>query len=55
VMVNQIEEFSSKIDNSGCEEKVCMEIYQYLRQWLLNHITHTDKELGKYLISKGVK
>ncbi len=55
-MVAQVESFASQIESGdSCEESVCMDIYRYLKEWLLNHITHTDKELGNYLISKGVK
>ncbi len=55
-MIDQVSSFSDRIQNSpNCEDDVCMEVYHFLKSWLLNHIVHTDKELGQYLISKGVK
>lgn len=55
-MVAQVEAFSKRINaNPNCEDDVCMEVYRYLRSWLINHITHTDKELGSYLAGQGVK
>ncbi len=56
MMVGQIEDFSSRIGRTGsCEDEVCMDIYRYLKEWLVNHITCTDKDMGNYLTSKGVK
>jgi hemerythrin len=50
-----VEQFSRRIEQSpNCEDDVCMEVYHYLKSWLINHITHTDKELGQYLQSQGV-
>ncbi len=54
-MIEQVEQFSRRIEQSpNCEDDVCMEVYHYLKSWLINHITHTDKELGQYLQSQGV-
>ncbi|MBT3309565.1 MAG: hemerythrin family protein [Gammaproteobacteria bacterium] len=53
-MIEQVEKFSKRIEERpNCEDDVCMEIYRFLKSWLINHITHTDKEVGKYLLSKG--
>ena len=55
-MIEQVETFAKKInERPNCEEDVCMEVYRYLKLWLINHITHTDKELGKYLQSQEQK
>lgn len=55
-MVAEVEKFSKRIESRpNCEDDVCMEVYQYLKNWLINHIVHTDKELGQYLIAKGQK
>ncbi len=56
-MVVQVESFSQRINDGGANPKddVCMEVHQYLKAWLLNHIVHTDKELANYLSKQGVK
>ncbi len=55
-MIAQVEQFSNRIEKSpNCEDDVCMEVYHFLKSWLINHITNTDKELGRYLSSQGVK
>jgi len=35
--------------------KVTIEVVNFLRDWLLNHIQEVDARLGKYLVQKGVK
>jgi hemerythrin len=32
-----------------------LEVTRFLRQWLTDHILHTDKDLGGFLISQGEK
>lgn len=34
---------------------VSLDVSQFLKDWLLNHISRSDKKYGKYLNSKGVK
>jgi hemerythrin len=31
------------------------ELLTFLNQWLVNHILHTDKQLGAYLIQQGYR
>ena len=33
---------------------VPQELLEYLRSWLINHITIVDKELGLFLVQKGL-
>lgn len=54
---NLIEEISTlkdryEYDLSG---SLSLEIMQFLKNWLTNHIMKTDKSYSKYLIEKGVK
>ncbi len=35
--------------------KVTIEVVNFLRDWLLNHIQEVDARLGRYLVKKGVK
>ncbi|MBC8519508.1 MAG: hemerythrin family protein [Gammaproteobacteria bacterium] len=55
-MVDKVEAFSSKYtgDLDG-QEELSTEIHHFLKDWLLDHIVRTDKELGQFLISSGVK
>ncbi len=53
-MVAKVAEFQQQL--SGEHEEVLSEnVHAYLKDWLINHITHTDKELGKYLTTQGVQ
>lgn len=55
-MIEQVDQFHARIEKSpNCGDNVCMDIHLFLKSWLLNHITHTDKEAARYLSSQGVK
>lgn len=55
-MVEQVETFSNKYTgDSDDQEELSTEIHHFLKSWLLDHIVSTDKELGQFLISNGVK
>jgi hemerythrin len=32
-----------------------MEVLNFLNNWLVNHIQHSDKDYGPHLNSKGIK
>jgi hemerythrin-like metal-binding protein len=36
------------------EKQVAIELTNFLKSWLINHISSCDKILGKYLKAKGV-
>jgi len=44
------ERFETELSGS-----VALEIMQFLKNWLTNHIMKTDKAYSEFLISKGVK
>lgn len=44
------ERFESELSGS-----IGLEIMQFLKNWLTNHIMKTDKTYSEYLIAKGVK
>ena len=46
-LVKQVIEFKNKFDKG--ETILTMEIMDFLRTWLLDHIMKTDKKLGSYL------
>lgn len=56
IMIDRVEQFRAEFETKpDCDEDICMDVYRYLKSWLVNHITHTDMELGRYLKSQGVK
>jgi hemerythrin-like metal-binding protein len=40
---------------SGVSFALSMEVLEFLKGWLVNHILGSDKKYGPHLISKGVK
>ena len=40
---------------AGGKTMITIEVMRFLKDWLSNHIQVTDKALGKYLATKGVK
>lgn len=40
---------------SGATAVLGLEVLNFLRKWLVNHIQGTDQKLGKFLSSKGEK
>ena len=53
-MIARVAEFQDQLSGEY-EEVLAEEIHAYLKGWLINHITHTDKDLGSYLTSQGVQ
>lgn len=51
-LVNQVVEYKKKFDNG--ETVLTMDIMDFLRNWLLDHIMKTDKKLGSYLKEAGM-
>ncbi|MGO9481756.1 MAG: bacteriohemerythrin [Candidatus Kryptoniota bacterium] len=52
-MVKEVELLRSKYD-SGNTMVLSLEVMQFLKNWLSEHILSTDKNYGPYLNSKGV-
>ena len=40
---------------TGDRQKAVLEIYRFLRKWLIEHIVNEDKQYGLYLRDRGVK
>ena len=53
VFINKIGEFKQK--NQSGSLTVSIEVSQFLKDWLLNHILVVDKKYGSYLTEKGEK
>jgi len=56
----QHETFKTKITLLQREHRdhvatVPRELLVFLREWLINHITHVDKKLGLFLVQQGLK
>jgi hemerythrin-like metal-binding protein len=47
--VEQIENFSSQMKESGCTPEVMEDLRQLLVDWFLNHIKEHDKKIADYL------
>ncbi len=45
-------DFKEASDRS--EENISYKVMDYLQSWLVSHILDTDKNLGRYLLGKGV-
>lgn len=52
--VNQVKEFE-KAFASNTNNQVSIELVHFLRDWLVNHISETDKRLGKFLVEKEME
>lgn len=51
-LVRQVVEFQEQY-NSG-EKDVSLELMEFLKDWLINHIKDVDKKYSSFLLSKGV-
>ncbi len=51
--VNKVSDFKKKFDSGGITLSV--EIMNFLRDWLKNHILGSDQKYSDFLVSKGVK
>lgn len=40
---------------SGASFTLSMEVMEFLKNWLVNHILGSDKKFGPHLVSKGIK
>lgn len=52
-LTRQVIEIKKKIDSG--EEKVSLELLNFLRHWLTTHIMGEDKRYGPFLVSQGLK
>ncbi len=53
-LIEQISALKDQFE-SDLSGSVGLEIMQFLKNWLTNHILKTDKAYSEYLIAKGVK
>ena len=53
-MIKRVHQFSLDFqqDASGA---ISLELMQFMTNWLLNHIQHSDRDYAPFLIAKGVK
>lgn len=49
----QVAEFQAKV--SSGQASVSVQVLQFLKDWLLNHILKSDHQYGAYLSARGVK
>ena len=49
----QVADFQTKV-NTG-KASISVQVLQFLKDWLLNHISDSDKQYGGYLSARGVK
>ncbi|NOZ91806.1 bacteriohemerythrin [bacterium 3DAC] len=52
--MNEVNELIKEYMINGVSEKLLADIQRVLIDWLVGHITGTDKKLGAYLMEKGV-
>lgn len=51
-LTQQVVDFKKRFDGG---EMISIELMNFLKDWLINHILVTDKKYGPYLNSKGLK
>jgi len=51
-LIKQVKDYKAKFDNG--EALLTIEVMDFLRDWLLNHIMKSDKRMGTYLKESGV-
>ena len=51
-LVDQVLEFQKQFQRG--EQDVSLELMEFLKDWLLNHIKKTDRKYSSFLLSKGV-
>lgn len=49
--VDKIDEFKNQYANGN--NKITIELVNFLKDWLVHHITTVDKKLGDFLLEKG--
>jgi len=52
--MNEVNELIKEYIINGVSDKLLADIQRVLIDWLVGHITGTDKKLGAYLIEKGI-
>ncbi len=52
-LTNQVLQVQAKF-NSGASTGLSLQVMNFLRDWLTNHIQGSDKKYGPYLNSKGI-
>ena len=52
-LIDQLKEFISKYESG--QNTLSIELMNFLRDWLTNHIMGTDKKYTSFLNSKGIK
>ena len=52
-LINDLKNY--KEDFKAGKSKLTLEVLDFLKNWLINHITVTDKKLGVHLSTKGIK
>ncbi len=53
MFIKKVEEFREKFERGSAS--LTIEIMNFLKDWLTNHIKIVDKRLGEFLVEKGVK
>ncbi len=53
-LTKQVLDVKKKYQEGGAAT-LSMEVLNFLRKWLLNHIQGSDKKYGPHLIAKGIK
>jgi len=52
-LTNKVEDFLGKVHSGAVS--VTPEVLTFLKEWLVHHILHTDKNYGPFLNAKGVR
>ncbi len=52
-LIDQVSKFQTEFETN--KKGISIEVMRFLKQWLIDHISGTDKELGKFLNRSGIK
>jgi hemerythrin-like metal-binding protein len=53
-MVKKVVAIQDKV-KSGVSSALSMEVLEFLKKWLVNHIQGTDQKYSSHMVSKGIK
>jgi len=51
-LLNKLDDFQTRYKNG--EAEMSIDLFKFLKEWLLNHIGREDNEYGEFFNSKGV-